>query len=138
MELQFCKWIINDNEIPKDMQNKKWVFIEEKLNNYFNKKIYFFDMQLNLKNFSNFAKKVLLEIQTIPVGKTATYGEIAKKINKPNSQRAVGMICKKNPFPIIIPCHRVVAQNGIGGYSGDKSGELFVIKSKLLDFEKKS
>lgn len=136
MELQYCKWVINNDDIPKDASEKKWIYFEEKLNDYFNKKIYFFDLQLNLKNIKDFSKKVLLIIQSIPLGKTVTYSELANKINNPKSQRAIGRICKKNPFPIVIPCHRVTAKKGLGGYAGDKTGELFNIKSKLLDFEK--
>ncbi len=136
MELQYCKWIINENEIPSDMTEKKWIYFEEKLNDYFNKKIYFFDLQLNLKNTKDFTKKVLLIIQSIPPGKTVTYSDLANKINNPKAQRAIGRICRNNPFPIVIPCHRVTGKNGLGGYGGAKTGELFNIKVKLLDFEK--
>jgi len=136
MELQYCKWIINENEIPNDISEKKWIYFEEKLNDYFNKKIYFFDLQLNLKKIKNYTKKVLLAIQSIPLGKTVTYSDLANRMNNPKSQRAIGRICRSNPFPIVIPCHRVTSKKGFGGYGGDKTGELFNIKVKLLDFEK--
>ena len=68
---------------------------------------------------TNFEKLVWNEISNIPFGKTTTYKEIAIKIGHPNSLRAVANACGKNPYPIIIPCHRVICSNGkLGGYSG--------------------
>jgi len=74
-----------------------------------------------LKNIegTNFQIQVWTEISKIPFGKTKTYKEIAISIGKPNSARAVANACGKNPYPIDIPCHRVVRSDGnIGGYSG--------------------
>lgn len=56
-------------------------------------------------------------MQAIDTGQTQTYGEIAKHVK--SSAQAVGTACGANPIPILIPCHRVVAQNGLGGYSAD-------------------
>ena len=80
-----------------------------------------------------FQEKVLKQLQAIPYGETRTYGEIAKILK--TSPRAVGNACRNNPVPIIIPCHRVVAASGIGGYDGAKSGWLLNIKRKLLESE---
>ena len=77
-----------------------------------------------------FQQNVLQQLLQIPFGETRTYGEIAKNLN--TSARAVGNACRNNPLPIIIPCHRVVAANGIGGYDGAKSGRLLNIKRSLL------
>jgi len=85
------------------------------------------DVQLNVTPFQ---EKVLQQLQKIPYGETRTYGEIAKSLK--TSPRAVGNACRNNPLPIIIPCHRVVAATGIGGYDGAKSGRLLDIKRKLL------
>ena len=69
---------------------------------------------------TNFQIQVWSEISKIPFGKTKTYKEIAVSIGKPNSARAVANACGKNPYPIDIPCHRVIRSDGnIGGYSGD-------------------
>ena len=69
---------------------------------------------------TDFQIKVWNEIKKIPKGSTLTYKELAKKINKPKAYRAVANACGKNPYPIIIPCHRVVGSNGnIGGYSDE-------------------
>jgi len=68
---------------------------------------------------TNFQIKVWKEIEKIPKGKTKSYKEIAIAIGRPKSSRAVANACGKNPYPIEIPCHRVIKSNGeIGGYSG--------------------
>lgn len=62
-------------------------------------------------------RRVYQKLLKVPKGKVTTYGELAKAINLPNGQRAIGRIMNKNPFPVIIPCHRVVKSDGkIGGY----------------------
>lgn len=63
-------------------------------------------------NGTEFQKKVWMELQSIPYGQTATYGEIAKRIGYPKASRAVGGACNKNKIVIVIPCHRVVGTNG--------------------------
>lgn len=80
-----------------------------------------------------FQKKVWRALQKIPCGKVVSYGEIATKLK--TSPRAVGNACRRNPIPVIIPCHRVVSASGIGGYSGQTSGQLHDIKHKLLMHE---
>jgi len=80
-----------------------------------------------------FQARVLAQLQKIPYGETRSYGDIAKILK--TSPRAVGNACRNNPLPIIIPCHRVVAAKGIGGYDGAKSGELLGIKRRLLEIE---
>ena len=62
-------------------------------------------------------KKIYKKLLTVPHGKITTYNELSKSIGLENGQRLVGQIMKKNPFPVIIPCHRVIKSNGdIGGY----------------------
>ena len=62
--------------------------------------------------------KVYRKLLQVPKGKVTTYGELAKAVGLKNGQRVIGMIMKNNPFPVIIPCHRVVKSNGdIGGYA---------------------
>lgn len=62
-------------------------------------------------------RKVYRKLLSVPKGKVTTYGELAKAIGLPNGQRVIGQIMNKNPFPVIIPCHRVVKSDGkIGGY----------------------
>ena len=85
-------------------------------------------------------KKLLL----VPKGKITTYGELSKAVGLKNGQRAIGMIMKKNPFPVIVPCHRVVKSNGkIGGYVyGEKVKSQMLVNEgikinngKIIDFD---
>ena len=75
-------------------------------------------MQLNKLNGTKFQVKVWKELLKIPSGETRTYKEIAILIGSPNSARAVANACAKNPYPILVPCHRVIRSDGsLGGYS---------------------
>jgi len=65
-----------------------------------------------------FQLKVWKALLKIPPGQTVTYGQVARAIGSPKAARAVGAACRANPIPWLIPCHRVVAANGLGGYSG--------------------
>jgi methylated-DNA-[protein]-cysteine S-methyltransferase len=65
-----------------------------------------------------FQKDVWAELTRIPYGETISYGELARRVGRPKGPRAVGQANGKNPIPIIVPCHRVLAGNGIGGYGG--------------------
>ena len=111
-------------KLAETVKNKIEKYLESKLKN-FN-----IDVQLNVTAFQ---KKVLRQLLLIPYGETRTYGEIAKILK--TSPRAVGNACRNNPVPIIIPCHRVVAANGIGGYAGATDGGLLDIKYRLLHLE---
>ena len=83
-------------------------------------------------NGTSFQIKVWKEISKIPKGKVSTYKELAKSIGRPNSSRAVANACGKNPFPIRIPCHRVIRSDGsLGGYSG--KGGIRTKKSLLKE-----
>ncbi|WP_456329016.1 methylated-DNA--[protein]-cysteine S-methyltransferase [Archaeoglobus sp.] len=86
---------------------------------------------------SEFTKRVLEEVSKIPYGKTKTYLEIARTLK--TSPRAVGQAVKRNPLPVIIPCHRVVGKNCIGGYTlADAVSQKIdgkSLKEKLLRLE---
>lgn len=73
---------------------------------------------LESRNLTSFEIRVLLNTLEIKKGQTLSYKELAKKSGRPKAARAVGNIMNKNPFPLLIPCHRVTASNGkIGGYA---------------------
>jgi len=72
----------------------------------------------DLSYLPSFTRNVLNLVSHIPYGKTTSYSEIAYTLGKPRAARAVGQVMKKNPLPLIIPCHRVLAKNGWGGFSG--------------------
>jgi methylated-DNA-[protein]-cysteine S-methyltransferase len=80
-----------------------------------------------------FQKKVWRHLQTIPVGETQSYSEIAQILG--TSARAVGNACRANPLAIIVPCHRVVSKSGIGGYYGKRDGSEINLKQWLLSHE---
>jgi O-6-methylguanine DNA methyltransferase len=79
---------------------------------------------------TEFQRAVWRAIAEIPFGETASYKQIAARVGRPNAVRAVGTACGKNAFPIVIPCHRVVASNGLGGYAFG-----LPMKKKLLALE---
>ncbi len=77
-----------------------------------------------------FQRSVWQAMAAIPFGETRSYQQIAQSIGRPSAARAVGQACGANPFPLVIPCHRVVAHNSIGGFSSP-----MVWKTRLLAYE---
>jgi methylated-DNA-[protein]-cysteine S-methyltransferase len=87
--------------------------------------------QLAMDTCSDFQRKVLLAEHNIPRGMVSTYGRIARHIGRTGAARAVGTALARNPFPIVIPCHRAVRSDGtLGGYQGGLS-----MKRALLEVE---
>lgn len=85
---------------------------------YFAGKRRAFDLPLKLTG-TEFQLRVLDELQRIPYGETASYGDIAKRIGRPKAVRAVGAANGRNPIPVIVPCHRVIGSNGsLTGFGG--------------------
>jgi methylated-DNA-[protein]-cysteine S-methyltransferase len=80
-----------------------------------------------------FQQRVWRAIAAIPAGSTRTYGALAAALG--SSPRAVGGACRANPCPLVVPCHRVVARQGLGGFAGDRGGRLLAIKRHLLAHE---
>ena len=102
------------------------------LGEYFQSKRKAFSVPLDLGTTPFFAQ-VLKQVQKIPYGATKSYGEIAHELNHPNSARAVGMANARNPIPIIIPCHRVIAGNGaLQGYAGGLEMKSFLLRHEGL------
>ncbi len=99
------------------------------LNAYFFCGLRHFDLPLAPAGTA-FQRAVWQQMQAIPYGQTRTYGEIARWLR--SAPRAVGRACGRNPIPIVIPCHRVVASGGLGGYSGDGGADT---KHWLLQLE---
>ena len=91
-------------------------------------------------------QKIYKKLLQVPKGQVTTYGELAKAVGLENGQRAIGKIMNKNPYPVIIPCHRVVMSTGkIGGYAyGEEIKSNMLAKEgikiengKILDWEDK-
>lgn len=100
------------------------------LNAYFAGEIRVFDLPLLLSG-TPFMLDVWRELSNIPYAQTASYHDIAKKINRPRAVRAVGNANHRNPLPIFIPCHRVIGSNGkLSGYGGGVA-----LKQQLLALE---
>jgi len=106
----------------------------ESVRGYFSGKGLRFHAPVRIKGGSAFAQKVLLAVSKIPYGKVLTYGEVAKKIGRARAARAVGRVLSRNPIPLFIPCHRVVASGGnLGGFSAEGGLRL---KKRMLALEK--
>ena len=114
---------IFDREVSDGQKQYEWLLSNTE--NVFNIKL--------LQQGSAFRHKVWAELCIIPFGETMTYSDLSHKIG--SSARAVGNACRDNPYPLIIPCHRVVSVSGMGGYCGQTSGNFMTIKHKLLAFE---
>lgn len=116
----------------KHLKEKKNNDATFELENYFNGRQTDFSSDVDLSHLSPFEQKVLTQTGKIKYGKTITYSELAEKIGS-RAYRAVGNALSKNPVPIIIPCHRVVAKKGMGGYS-----QGIEIKTRLLELENRN
>ena len=82
---------------------------------------------------TEFQQRVWAVLRNIPAGSVRTYGDIASELD--SSPRAVGNACRANPIPLFIPCHRVVAKSGIGGFAGKTDGLNMTLKVALLRHE---
>jgi methylated-DNA-[protein]-cysteine S-methyltransferase len=102
------------------------------LERYFSDPGYVFDLPLNQVGTTH-QLKVWHALSQLPVGLTATYGQLARQLN--SSPRAVGQACGANPLPIIVPCHRVVAAHGRGGFMHATEGAPLDYKAWLLSHE---
>ncbi|MGC2034802.1 MAG: methylated-DNA--[protein]-cysteine S-methyltransferase [Thermoplasmata archaeon] len=91
-----------------------------------------FDLDLELGSVSPFDQDVYRVLVGVPPGKTITYGALARSSGHAGAARAVGGAMHRNPIPIVIPCHRILARGGLGGYSG---GTGLPTKRALLALE---
>jgi methylated-DNA-[protein]-cysteine S-methyltransferase len=87
---------------------------------------------VDLAGFSGFTRRVLDATRNIPPGTTVTYGELARRAGKPRAYRAAGQVMARNPVPLVIPCHRVVAAGGPGEYAGGVAMKLRLLALEAL------
>jgi methylated-DNA-[protein]-cysteine S-methyltransferase len=92
----------------------------------------FGEFKIETDSMTPFQRQVVNACRAIPFGKTVSYGELAMQAGSPNAARAVGSVMRKNNFPLVVPCHRVVAANGLGGFSASNGTET---KRQLLSIE---
>jgi methylated-DNA-[protein]-cysteine S-methyltransferase len=106
--------------------------LAERLRRYFRgKQDDFADVDIDLAGATSFQRAVAAALRAVPYGETVTYGELAALAGYPNAQRAAGTFCAGNRFPIVVPCHRVIAAGGLGSY-----GSLGIeYKRRLLALE---
>ena len=93
--------------------------------------------QIDQSSWSPFQAQVYQMAAQIPFGETRTYSWIAKKIGNPHASRAVGQSLRKNPLPILIPCHRIIGANDLGGFMGaqNESAPEIILKRRLIAIE---
>jgi methylated-DNA-[protein]-cysteine S-methyltransferase len=89
-----------------------------------------FSVPVRLDGLTPFRQAVARALRRVPFGRTVTYGELARRAGRPGAARAVGGAMASNPVPILVPCHRVVAVNGLGGFGGG-----LALKRRLLEME---
>ncbi|MBO7302409.1 MAG: methylated-DNA--[protein]-cysteine S-methyltransferase [Bacteroidaceae bacterium] len=142
----FCKTLLGTIKVVFNNENVVGISFEEnvavdddfkrcdvvrQLNEYLDASRLSFDFPWSM-NGTPFQCRVWQELCKIPYGETRTYGDIAKAIGKPGASRAVGGACHRNPLLFVIPCHRVVGENGkITGFAAGVERKRF-----LLDMER--
>lgn len=121
------KSIAEASEIPE--KSKSAQKVKEELDRYFKDGLYPLDLSVELVG-SPFQIKVWQTLRKIKPGNTVSYGMLARQLK--SSARAIGGACRTNPVPIIIPCHRVVSRQGLGGYCGDDDQRIDYKRCLLL------
>jgi methylated-DNA-[protein]-cysteine S-methyltransferase len=107
--------------------------LAERVRRYFEgERVDFGDVQVDLSWGTEFQVSLAEALRAVPYGETVTYGELAALAGRPNAPRAAGTFCADNRFPLVVPCHRVVAAAGLGGY-GSLGAEY---KRRLLELER--
>jgi methylated-DNA-[protein]-cysteine S-methyltransferase len=134
-ELVFSDGVLAWHELPRPMQvdgEADGVPLAERLRTYFaGGRVAFDDVALDLGWCTTFQRAAVEAIRSITYGEIATYGEVAALAGRPNAQRALGSVCAQNRFPLFVPCHRVVAADGLGPYGSLGPG----YKRRLLELE---
>ena len=128
------KVLLNARALPAEEKKtpllSHWV---QQTEEYFAGKRTAFDLPLKLAG-SDFQRLVWQGIREIGYGEVMSYGQLAEKINRPKAFRAVGSACGANPLPIIIPCHRVVARGGLGGFGLGLEAKKILLKLENPNF----
>jgi len=117
---------------PKEAATPLAERVVKELEHYFLDAAHGFSLPLHAAG-TEFQRAVWGLLREIPLGQVWTYGDMARKLG--SSPRAVGNACRRNPLPVIVPCHRVVSAQGLGGYAGETAGRNMEIKCWLLAHE---
>lgn len=126
--------VFTESPLPTSYNEKNCLHasIAGQLLSYLRGDCHHFELPL-LPSGTPFQQRVWQQLQAIPYGHVLSYGTLAKQLG--TSARAIGGACRANPIPVIVPCHRVVAANDIGGFAGDRHGGMVSIKQWLLAHE---
>ena len=136
---KFSKKVLSEKNIRFEFiaEEKKYPsFVQlllKEIHNYFygTKQIKYSLEYFSFENVTDFSNKVLKILYTVPIGKLISYKELAEKADSPKAFRAIGSIMNKNPYPLVIPCHRVIKNDKtIGGFAPGTE-----MKKKLLEHE---
>jgi len=126
---EFLSSLGGDIRIAKD--DSAWVLpAARQIDEYLKGTRRSFSLRLAIDGLPPFSRAVIEELRKVPCGNTITYGELACRAGSPGASRAVGNIMAANPLPLVIPCHRVVAKSGLGGFGGGLD-----LKRRLLRHE---
>lgn len=120
------EWEIVSGEPTLKLSEKIDLWMEQ----YCSKKQPEIVLPIQLDHLPPYTKFVLNALRQIPFGNTVSYKQLAEKTGNPKGARAVGNACGRNPFLLVVPCHRVLATNGLGGFASGLD-----IKRELLAFE---
>jgi methylated-DNA-[protein]-cysteine S-methyltransferase len=128
---RFLAALRKDKNVDLKRDEKRFSSVKKALKSYFSGKRVSFREHLDLTGATAFQKRVWRAMDKIPAGQTRSYGWLARQVGGKNKARAAGAACGANPIPIILPCHRVIREDGsLGGYGGGLS-----LKRKLLKIE---
>lgn len=128
---KIVKILIDSDVAYHDEPNEVLLETQKQIEEYFKGKRTEFTFPIEIDG-TDFRKEVLLAMKKIPYGDTWSYSDLAISSGHPKAVRAVGTVCKNNPLPLIIPCHRVIKKSGdIGYFNGGVE-----IKKSLLKIEK--
>jgi methylated-DNA-[protein]-cysteine S-methyltransferase len=133
-EIWLAQEVVVNHELPRPGEPPVEVShpLVERLRAYFGgERVSFADVPLDFSGTTPFHGAITDALRAIPYGEMVTYGELAALAGHPNAQRAAGTFCARNRFPLFVPCHRVVAADGLGSY-----GSLGLdYKRRLLELE---
>lgn len=123
---------VGARETPKEFQN-----LVRRIQRFLSgKPVDFQDVPLRLAEMSPFRLRVTQECRRLGRGETISYGELAARAGSPRAARAVGSIMARNPFPLIVPCHRVVGGNSLGGFSSPTGLQMkrYLLRLEQVEF----
>ncbi len=123
---------LDENEPDQAPSDPFLATVTRQLEAYFRNPAWQFTVPL-ISRGSGYRRRIWEELTRIQAGQVQTYGALAHQLS--SGARAVGAACRANPLPIIIPCHRVVAADGLGGFAGETAGTRMDIKRWLLAHE---